>query len=463
MGRRLPQIFFFLSLASLVLLMAAIWQANTPSWKTYQRQFFQLEAQGEPNAVTKAAVLATPPQIHQVMLTGLQRVDRCTTCHLGVDDPTMKNAPEPFRYHEGLGPHVPSRFGCTICHGGQGLATTKEEAHGNVQFWQTPLLARGYIRASCGRCHKEGEVPDVPELTDGRRLFENRGCRGCHKLNGIGGSIGPDLTEEGANHRSPDWLERHFLAPTQVSTGSAMPNYHFTKDQAKDLSYYMLSLTSEDMGSYYSSVRLIPSSAYGRQLFVEKDCIVCHAIGGVGAKSAPDLLGVTKRHSLEWLDEQLVNPELVYPGSTMPEYDLETNARKALVAYMATATSDDAQAILSHKVRPLTEADVAIEAGKRNFARFGCAGCHGTELEGGLANPNAQGGQVPSLLHLADDYTKDEILAVIRNGRAPPLENAAGPTPPLYMPAWKSLLSDEDIHQLLEFLWSKQQKAKGGW
>src|ERR1700758_4409278 len=63
MGRRLPQIFFFLSLASLVLLMAAIWQANTPSWKTYQRQFFQLEAQGEPNAAAKAAVLNTPPQV----------------------------------------------------------------------------------------------------------------------------------------------------------------------------------------------------------------------------------------------------------------------------------------------------------------------------------------------------------------------------------------------------------------
>src|SRR6478672_12079472 len=66
MGRRLPQIFFVLSLVSLVLLVVAIWQASTPSWKTYQRAFFQLEAQGEPNAVTKAAVLATPPQIHQV-------------------------------------------------------------------------------------------------------------------------------------------------------------------------------------------------------------------------------------------------------------------------------------------------------------------------------------------------------------------------------------------------------------
>ncbi|HWG19980.1 MAG TPA: c-type cytochrome [Terracidiphilus sp.] len=463
MGRRLPQLFFALSLISLVLLLWAVRQASTPSWKTYQRAFFQLEAQGEPSAVTKAAVLNTRPEIHQVMLTGLQRVDRCTTCHLGVDDPTMKNAPEPFRYHEGLGPHIPSKFGCTICHGGQGLATTKEDAHGSVAFWDKPLLARGYIRASCGRCHKEGEVPGVPELTAGRHLFETQGCRGCHKLNGIGGSIGPDLTEEGASHRSPDWLERHFLAPNQVSAGSAMPNYHFTHDQARELTYYMLSLTNEDMGSYYSSVRLIPSAGYGRELFVQKDCIVCHSIGGIGAKSGPDLLGVSQRHSIAWLDEQLVNPEYVYPGSSMPEYDLETNARKALIAYMASATPDDAQAILAHRTSPLTPADVSIEAGKRNFARFGCAGCHGTELEGGLANPNAQGGQVPSLLHLSDDYTKDEILAVIRNGRAPPLENASGPTPPLYMPAWKNLLSEEDIHQLVEFLWSRQQKAKESW
>ncbi len=463
MGRRLPQLFFALSLTSLVLLLWAVRQASSPSWKTYQRSFFQLEAQGEPNAVTKAAVLNTRPEIHQVMLRGLQRVDRCTTCHLGVDDPTMKNAPEPFRYHEGLGPHIPSKFGCTICHGGQGLATTKEDAHGSVEFWDKPLLARGYIRASCGRCHKEGEVPGVPELTAGRHLFETQGCRGCHKLNGIGGSIGPDLTEEGASHRSPDWLERHFLAPKEVSSGSAMPNYHFTRDQARELTYYMLSLTNEEMGTYYSSVRLIPSAEYGRQLFVQKDCIVCHSVGGVGAKSGPDLLGVNQRHSIAWLDEQLVNPEYVYPGSTMPEYDLETNARKALIAYMATATADDAQAILAHKARPLTPADVSIEAGKQEFARVGCAGCHGRGLEGGLPNPNAQGGQVPSLLHLSDDYTKDEIIAVVRNGRSPPLEKATGPTPPLYMPAWKNVLSDEDIHQVVEFLWSRQQKAKESW
>jgi mono/diheme cytochrome c family protein len=463
MGRRLPQLFFVLSTFALVILIAALWKASTPEWKKYQRQFRQLEAQGEPNAVTKAAVLATPPQIHQVMLTGLQRVDRCTTCHLGVEDPTMKNPPQPFQYHAGLGPHIPSKFGCTICHGGQGLATEKDAAHGNVQFWQTPLLSREYIRASCGRCHKEGDLPGVPELAEGRRLFEMQGCRGCHKLAGVGGSIGPDLTEEGAHHRSPEWLEHHFLAPNEVSSGSAMPNFHFTKEQARALTYYMLSLTSEEMGSYYSSLRLIPSPEYGRQLFVERNCIVCHSIGGVGSKSGPDLLSVTKRHSLSWLDEQLVNPQQVYPGSSMPEYDLEANARKAIVAFMATASTDDAQQILSHREKPLSTEEVAIEAGRRDFARFGCAGCHGTELQGGVPNPNAQGGQVPSLLHLSADYTKDEVIAVIRNGRAAPLDNPKGPTPPLYMPSWKQLLSDEDIHQIVVFLWSKQQKSTESW
>ncbi len=463
MERRLQQLFFALSLFAFALIVAAAWQANTPSWKSYQRRFLVLESQGEPNAAAKSAVLATPLQVHQILLPGLQRVDRCTTCHLGVDDPTMKSAPEPFRYHAGLGPHVSARFGCTICHGGQGLATEKNAAHGNVQFSETPLLAQEYVRASCGRCHKEGDVPNVPELAEGRHLFETQGCRGCHKLNGVGGSIGPDLTEEGASHRSPEWLERHFLAPNAVSAGSAMPNFHFTKEQARDLTYYMLSLTSEEMGTYFSSMRSIPGPAYGRQLFVEKNCINCHAIGGVGAKTGPDLAGVTTRHSMGWLDEQLVNPELVYPGSSMPEYDLETNARKALVAFMAVATPEDAKSIHSGRPRALSPDEVSVEAGKQDFSRFGCVGCHGTELQGGVANPNAQGGEVPSLLHVSDDYTKDEVIGIIRNGRVPPVENASAPPPPLYMPSWKSVLSDEDIHHIADYLWSKQQLKKESW
>ena len=102
-------------------------------------------------------------------------------------------------------------------------------------------------------------------------------------------------------------------------------------------------------------------------MFVEKNCIACHSIGGVGSKSGPDLLGVAKQHSSGWLDEQLVNPQLVYPGSSMPEYDLETNARKALVTFMASATAEDARSILFRRAKPLTAEEAAIEAGKGSW------------------------------------------------------------------------------------------------
>ena len=460
MERRLPQLFFALSLIVLALMLAAVWQAASPPWKAYQSEFYRLEAAGEPNAAAKSEVLNTALVVRQELLPGLQRVDRCTTCHLGVEDPTMNKEPLPFTFHPNLSPHVPSRFGCTVCHGGQGLATDKRNAHGAVAFWQEPLLPKDYVRASCGRCHKEGEVPGVPELTAGRRLFETQGCRGCHKLDGVGGTIGPDLTEEGASHRAPEWLERHFLNPNAVSANSPMPNFHFTKDQARALTFYMLSLTNEQMGSYYSSVRLIPSAAYGRQLFVEKNCIACHNFGGVGSKSGPDLLGVTKRHSSGWLDEQLVNPQTVYPGSSMPVYDLEANARKALIVFMASATAEDAQSILAGRAKPLTPQDAAIAAGKENFSRFGCVGCHGLQLQGGVPNPNSQGGEVPSLLHASDDYTKEEVIKIIQNGKAPPLENKAKPAPPLYMPSWKNVLTEEDIQRIADYLWSLQTKKE---
>ncbi|MBZ5584841.1 MAG: c-type cytochrome [Acidobacteriia bacterium] len=460
MDRRLAQFFFALSLISLALILAAVWQAGNPSWKQYQRNYLRLEAQAEPNAAAKNAVLTTALDIRQDLLPGLQRVDRCTTCHLGVEDPTMKNAAQPYTYHPNLAPHVPARFGCTVCHGGQGLATDKENAHGNVPFWQEPLLPRGYIRASCGRCHKEGDVPGVPELTEGRRLFDTRGCRGCHKLNGAGGSIGPDLTAEGASRRSPAWLERHFLDPNAVSPNSAMPNLHFTKEQARALTFYMLSLTSEQMATYYSSVRLIPSPAYGRQLFVEKNCIACHSIGGVGAKNGPDLLAVNHKHSGEWLDEQLLNPQAVYPGSSMPGYDLEPNARKALIAFLGAATAEDAQQVLAKRGKPLAPEEAALEAGKQSFARFGCVGCHGLNLQGGVPNPNSQGGEVPSLLHASDDYTKEEVIKIISNGKQPPVADVRKPTPPLYMPAWKKILSEEDINRIADYLWSLQPKKE---
>src|ERR1035438_5637230 len=109
MERRLPQFFFALSMIVLALMLGAVWQAASPAWKTYQQEFHRLEAVGEPNAAAKSDVMNAVLVIRQDLLPGLQRVDRCTTCHLGAEDPTMKNSPLPFTFHPHLAPTLTSQ------------------------------------------------------------------------------------------------------------------------------------------------------------------------------------------------------------------------------------------------------------------------------------------------------------------------------------------------------------------
>ena len=123
--------------------------------------------------------MATLPQrvppteigIKQLWVQDLDRVDRCATCHLGMKVSALKDAPQPFRTHPKIY-HDVEEFGCTVCHGGQGSATEVQEAHGNVEHWDSPMFPVKYMEASCAKCHKEANVPEAPVLNLGRSLIE---------------------------------------------------------------------------------------------------------------------------------------------------------------------------------------------------------------------------------------------------------------------------------------------------
>jgi mono/diheme cytochrome c family protein len=115
------------------------------------------------------------------------------------------------------------------------------------------------------------------------------------------------------------------------------------------------------------------------------------------------------------------------------------------------------------KSRAPSQGVSAIEAGRQAFQRYGCRFCHGEDLKGGVANPNAQGGEVPALIHVSEDYSNDEILNLIRDGRTAPLEKKNDPPPPIYMPQWKKIMSDQYIHDILSYLQSKQEKKTESW
>ena len=79
-----------------------------------------------------------------------------------------------------------------------------------------------------------------------------------------------------------------------------------------------------------------------------------------------------------------------------------------------------------------------VDRGHAVFQKYGCFQCHGADAKGGVANPNAKTAeQVPSLIYVADGYTKDELIAFISRGeRNIPRMNPTGPAPPHFMPKW---------------------------
>jgi cytochrome c2 len=167
------------------------------------------------------------------------RFDRCRTCHQAADMVEAGNAPafpaaeykQPFSTHPrpdvyltAASPHPVGKFGCTICHDGQGSGTSFQNgshtpnspdiAHKwehehkwfHNHFWELPMLPQRFTEAGCLKCHhnvvelgvnpKFG--PTAPKVVEGYNLVRQFGCFGCHEINGFDGpkGIGPDLRLE---------------------------------------------------------------------------------------------------------------------------------------------------------------------------------------------------------------------------------------------------------------------------
>lgn len=70
-----------------------------------------------------------------------------------------------------------------------------------------PERAAGRARVTLST-RQEWQARAVPDPERGERRFREVGCNGCHTVAGVGGMVGPDLTEVGARpSRDPErWL-----------------------------------------------------------------------------------------------------------------------------------------------------------------------------------------------------------------------------------------------------------------
>ena len=330
----------FASTSSIVVLaVEAYRQHYSGEWRTIQRSYRDVLRLNADNERERKSAASFDFAIRQIFLPELERIDRCTTCHLGVNNPEMADSAVPLSTHVGdlLKHHPVDKFGCTICHQGEGRAITTDAAHGwdkndvPIPNVMTPLLRDETVYTSCGHCHYEVDLyggqsdlyavsfqtgsadlskpritkavlaltlPDADVLAEGKHLVVENGCLGCHRYRGGGGDLGSDLTYVGdkrrhdydftgveGEHTVQQWLYEHFLSPSKVSPGTVMPDMGFTHDEARILALYMMALHRKSARATHTP-RPPPTNsdavlASGETLF-KMFCGACHGPTGLG-------------------------------------------------------------------------------------------------------------------------------------------------------------------------------------
>jgi mono/diheme cytochrome c family protein len=451
---------------------AAVRENYLAQWKTVQRQYqdiLRLKATDDRGRELHAKFRV---EMKQVSIPALGTVDRCVSCHNGIDDPRMTDVQQPHRVHSGdiLDKHPVDRFGCTICHHGQGAALTFNEAKADDVFWDYPLLPKEMTEATCVTCHDAEKLPagQIPLLTVGMKLYREKSCGSCHKLDGRGGTLGPALDNEGAKtkhqltmvalkppHTTWNWQLAHFRDPGGVVPDSQMRNPTVTREEALALTVYMLSQWKRDVPESYLAPDKIEQKykalhrtpLTGEQVY-QQYCAACHGNGTYTrwdkkfGRFVPAIRGVSlaATASVEYLQ---MNIERGRPGTQMPAWGPHAGG------LMPQEIGGVIEFLLNGPTKAAGMPALALQGDERRglglFLR-NCAGCHGMNGHGGIApeigNPVFQGAASDEL-----------IVRTIRFGRT-------GTPMPAFQRADGPVLSDQDLADVVFYLRTLRESGR---
>lgn len=305
------------------LLMLTVRAEYAPEWKQYQREYYRLFAERVDDPKLKKQTRATPLEIQQVWVPKLGIIDRCMTCHMGVNNPKMHDAPQPYTVHPDFKQHTFQSIGCTVCHEGQGSATTTHAAHvmedleGRFGFydeqhsgWGRPLLPLEYVQASCNKCHNvmEAPIPGADHLNAGWQLVQEKGCRACHYIVDSGAKQAPELSTVGTKYYNygPN-------KDTAVSEAFRNVRFGYLKES---LRCPQANVDPEAAEQCRASLTPASSSATGKPLagveLVKKyQCVTCHSFDTPNKIVGPSLYDVGKRQDEGYIRESVLEPDKV--------------------------------------------------------------------------------------------------------------------------------------------------------
>ena len=418
---------------SVILLLAlaiAPAKEHFSQWHSYQRHYLTLiRDRGDAISLRRRF----EPGIHQIWLPELGVVDRCTTCHLGLNEASLADvSQQPFRKHPVV-PHSLNGFGCVICHGGQGQATTVAEAHHSERAGEEPILPTRYIESGCGQCHQNA-LPGTPQLNLGRTVVARYGCVHCHAITRPDGSKveatdHPPSLAHIADKTTREWIFSWLKDPQAYAGSTTMPNYKFSDGDASDISAYLISSSKPQAGDS-AAPSAKPGTgadlAAGPSLYGESFCASCHAVQNaagnlVGGNLGPELTRIGNKAKPEWLAAWLENPRVYDSTTPMPHYRFTPQQNATLVAFLqAKSDSDYGSGVHLDAASPQQ-----IAHGRKLIVEFGCAACHeinGVQKPENFApdlstigsKPLAQIVFLPGMEHSLPSY----IAAKIRQPRA---------------------------------------------
>ena len=313
-------------------------------------------------------ILTAPGTIvDDVNFAKVQKMDRCTTCHLAIDAKGYEKYPQPFTTHPNLGvylgsdsPHPLSKIGCTVCHLGKGGATSfvgavhyprdeKQRAKWEEEFgweepheWDYPMLPAHMTESSCVQCHRgEVYVPNAPKLTLAYATYERAGCYACHKSKGFENirKPGPILTKIHAKLQ-PEWVKTWIRDPRAVKDVTWMPKLWYNSNNSSpadavrnevEINAVVAYLFANSQEDYQFPVASPPKgdAASGEKIVRSVGCLGCHILdekdrteAGVRRTFGQPLKSIGSKTTYLWLYNWVKDPKHYSPDTYMPNLRL---------------------------------------------------------------------------------------------------------------------------------------------
>jgi cytochrome c551/c552 len=272
---------------------------------------------------------------------------------------------------------------------------------------------------------KAAAIPSIDSVR-GEKVFQERGCSGCHSAPGTGVKSAPDVGASIDRNFTPAMLAATMWnhAPTMWSAmgqrGTPIPQ--LSEQEAGDLFAFFYSSRYFDRPG---------DAARGKRIFTAKHCADCHGLTNPGPGGALPLSEWRSLQSSIALAQAMWN----HAGRMKEQFDRSNIPWQPLMAQELTDIFVYARSVPAIRGQKTSFELASGDRGAEIFAEKGCAGCHKGELalEGRL-----------------QDKTVLEIAVAMWN-HAPKMSPGAA-----------QRFEPGEMGQLLNYLWARPFFAGGG-